>query len=134
MNISESLRPSVNRFLLGLLLCATVACNPVKQTQKNMEVGPAQSAARTTISLGKEEAIKLAFDNFKRVFHELHIKSFEPGVWVALPMPSKNKLSCTDKGTYWDILHDGNVGLILHAHVDKASGRVEWQRVSMAFE
>lgn len=26
------------------------------------------------------------------------------------------------------------IGLIFHAHVEKASGSVEWQRVGMAFE
>lgn len=122
------------RWSLCLVFAFTPACKSGRPVQEKVPKQQAPNAAGLEKALSQEEAIALAFENYKRVFENLFVKSFEPGVWVRLPMPSSDKLFCTDQGSYWDIKHDGNVGMVFHAHVDKGSGRVEWQWVSMAFE
>lgn len=126
--------PAQARLFLCLFLFPVSACHLNRGAPKEASQQQPSEKSRSKDSLSQDKAIALAFKNFELVFKDLYFKSFEPGEWVRLPTPSDDQLFCSDEGTYWDIKHDGNVGLIFHAHVEKASGRVEWQRVRVAFE
>lgn len=85
-------------------------------------------------TIDKNKAIELALKNYKQLFGELASRSEVPGEWVQLASPSKERFVVTQTPSTWELVHDGNVGLVAHAKVGKKSGLVEWTIVAIAHE
>lgn len=124
-------------FLPVSLLWAAIAtyslgCSKSAPLPTGHSSGTRQDVNSPTID--RSQAIELALENYKQVFGELASRGEVPGEWIQLVAPSRGRFEVTQTPDTWELVHDGNVGLVAHAKVDKKSGLVQWSLVAIAHE
>lgn len=122
----------------SLLLITSGSCGPSPRphsvSKKTSQATTKSSICGERQTIGQAQALELAFKNYQQVFASLAHPGISKGEWSPISIPAKEDFEVSEGKYSWELIHDGPVGIVAHAKVDKCSGFVEWSMVGFAYE